>query len=115
MLKINNVEMPAPKKFGIERNKLWSQNSGRLDNGYFVGDLLGIKRKLIIEWPPLKGTDAQTVITAVSQGFTSITFTNEAGAEETGDFYFGDGSGEAYSWNTALLYTTGLNINAIER
>lgn len=112
-LKINNVTMPAPKKFGIERNKLWSQNAGRLDNGYFVGDLIAIKRKLIVEWPPLKGSDAQTVITAVSQGYASISFPDESGTTQTGDFYFGDQTGEAYSWQK--LYTTGLTVNAIER
>ena len=45
MLKRGSTTLPPPKSVTYSQNKIWSQNTGRLDNGFFVGELIAIKKK----------------------------------------------------------------------
>lgn len=44
MFKVDTVTLPEPQALTTEHNKIWSSNTGRLDSGYFVGDLIAKKR-----------------------------------------------------------------------
>lgn len=114
MFKVNSVVLPEPQSLTTEHNKIWSSNTGRLDSGYFVGDLIAIKRKLNIRWGAMKAEDAQKVIDAVGQQFTVIEYTAEDGTEKSGDFYWGDLSCEYYNITVEYLMS-GFSCNAIER
>lgn len=61
MLKIGNTDLPTPKGVNYSQNKIWSQNTGRLDNGYFVGELIGVKKKYEVTFPPLSTSQLATV------------------------------------------------------
>lgn len=53
-LKINGVNMPTPDgspKYGY--TPLWSSNSGRSSAGYYVGDIVAEKRKVVFEFSGL--------------------------------------------------------------
>lgn len=114
MLKVNNVTLPEPQALTVEHNKIWSSNTGRLDSGYFVGDLIAIKRKLNISWGPMNKTDAQKVLTAVNSKFVTIIYIDEHKDQVSGEFYWGDVSSEFYNLTVESLIS-GCSCNAIER
>lgn len=114
MLKVDNVTLPEPKAMIYDHNKIWSANTGRLDNGYFVGDLIATKRKLNITWGACTASDAQKIINAVNKKFVEIQYTAEDGSVKSGNFYWGDASGEAYNFTVAHIMS-GFSCNAIER
>ena len=113
-MKVNNITLPEPKALTTEHNKIWSANTGRLDSGYFVGDLIATKRKLNIKWGAMTAADAQTVLNAVNNDFVTIEYTDETGQTATGEFYWGDVSGDYYNL-TVKHIMSGLSCNAIER
>ena len=114
-MKIDNIDVATPKKLTIERNKLWSSNAGRLDSGYFVGDLIAIKTKLNVQWPPLTQQEASQLLTLLDRQYVSITYKSETGINVTKDFYFGDVSTGIYSWANGQQLVSGISCNAIER
>lgn len=116
MLKINSTELPAPKSVTYSHNKLWSENTGRLDNGFFVGDLIAIKRKYEVVFPPLTTTQLTTVRTAFNDEFAQVTITDVDGSDVVlSSCYFGDLTVEAYSWKNGIKYAINAAISIIER
>lgn len=122
MLTVNNTTLPTPQDVDYSYNKLWSQNSGRLDNGYFVGDLIGIKRKYVITFPPLKPTELSTVRTAFAAQFGEVTITDIGDDDNdpstttvTLNAYFGDVTVQAYSWHSGIKYAINCKVSIIER
>lgn len=114
-LKINNSVMPTPQSVEYEENKLWSENAGRLDNGYFTGDLIAIKKKLTFVFPPLTATDLATVKSAISSQFATVHCTDIASSDVSGTFYFSDFKYSGYSWSDGIKYAVGVTVSAIER
>lgn len=115
MIIVNNVTLPEPQALTTEHNKIWSSNTGRLDSGYFVGDLIGIKRKLNITWGPMTRAEAQKVLNAVNSKFVTIKYTNETSTTlAEGEFYWGDVSCEFYNFTVDAILS-GCTCNAIER
>ena len=115
MFKVNNTDLPAPKSVTYSQNKLWSQNTGRLDNGYFVGDLIGIKKKYEVTFPPLTPSQLTTVRTAVNLDFADVQITNAEGGTDTVTAYFGDLNVESYSWHNGINYAINAKVSIIER
>ena len=115
MLKIGNTDLPTPKSVQYSQNKIWSQNTGRLDNGYFVGDLIAIKKKYEVMFPPLTTSQLATVRAAVNTELATVMITNAEGGTDTVSAYFGDVTVEAYSWHNGLQYAMNTSISIIER
>ena len=116
MLKINSTELPAPKDVDYSYNKLWSQNTGRLDSGFFVGELIAIKRKFEITFPPLTTTQLTTVRTAFNDEFAQVTITDLDGTDIVlSSCYFGDVTVRAYSWHNGIKYAIDAKVSIIER
>lgn len=115
MLKIGTTTLPTPKSVNYSQNKLWSQNTGRLDSGYFVGDLIGIKKKYEVTFPPLSTSDLATVRAAINTDFATVEITNAEGGTDTVSAYFGDLTVEAYSWHNGLKYALNASVSIIER
>lgn len=114
MLIVDNVTLPEPQSLTPEHNKIWSANTGRLDSGYFVGDLIAVKRKLNITWGPCTKEDAQKILAATRKPFVQIKYINEENEEDQGEFYWGDLSGDFYNL-TVKHIMSGFSCNAIER
>lgn len=117
MLKINNTVLPTPANVVYSENKIWSQNTGRLDNGFFVGDLIAIKRKYEITFPPLTESQLATVRTAFNDEFAQVTITDMGSGTDAvlSSCYFGDLNVEAYSWHNGIKYAKNATISIIER
>lgn len=115
MLKIGDTVLPTPKNVDYSYNKLWSDNSGRLDSGYFVGELIGIKRKYVVTFPPLSTTDLTTVRTAFANQYATVTITDVDGGDAVLDCYFGDVTVKAYSWKDGYKLALDCKVSMIER
>lgn len=122
MLKINNVDLPTPADVDYEDNKIWSENTGRLDNGYFEGDLICIKRKYVVKFPPLTPYQLSTVRIACAARFGEVTITDIGDDDNdpststvTLNAYFGDVKVKAYSWNKGIKYAINCTVSIIER
>lgn len=115
MFKIGSTDLPTPKSITYSQNKIWSQNTGRLDNGYFVGDLIAIKKKYEVTFPPLSTSDLATVRAAVSSDFATVKITNAEGGTDEVSAYFGDLNVESYSWHNNIKYAINASISIIER
>lgn len=109
------TDLPTPKSVVYSQNKLWSQNTGRLDNGYFVGDLIAVKKKYEVKFPPLSTTDLTAVRTAVNNQFAYVKILNAEGNSEEITGYFGDLSVESYSWHNGIQYAINATVSIIER
>ena len=114
---IGSTTLPTPKSVKYDQNKLWSRNTGRLDSGYFVGELVAVIKKYEVVFPPLTASDLTTVRTAVNpnNGFASVQITNAEGGTDTVDAYFGDLTVESYSWNSGIQYAINAAVSIIER
>jgi ribosomal protein L18 len=115
MLKIGTTDLPTPKSVTYTQNKLWSQNTGRLDSGYFVGDLIAIKKKYQVTFPALTPTELATVRAAVNADFATVQITNAEGGTDTVSAYFGDVTVESYSWHNGINYAINAAVSIIER
>ena len=114
MFKVDTVTLPEPQALTTEHNKIWSSNTGRLDSGYFVGDLIAKKRKLNLTWGPCTREQAALILTATEKQYVRIDYTNEKGEADSGDFYWGDLSGDVYNLTVEHIMS-GFTCNAIER
>ncbi|MBP5433484.1 hypothetical protein [Ruminococcus sp.] len=115
MLRIDSTDLPTPKSVTYTQNKLWSQNTGRLDSGYFVGDLIAIKKKYQVTFPALTPAELETVRTAVNADFATVQITNAEGGTDTVSAYFGDVTVESYSWHNGINYAINAAVSIIER
>jgi len=115
MLKIGNTDLPTPKSVNYSQNKIWSQNTGRLDNGYFVGELIAIKKKYEVTFPPLSTSQLATVRAAVNEEFETVQITNAEGGTDSVTAYFGDLTVESYSWHNGIKYAINATVSIIER
>lgn len=112
---IGTTDLPTPKSVTYGVNKLWSQNTGRLDNGYFVGDLIAIKRKYEVTFPPLTTSELATVRNAINSQFATVKIKNAEGGVDEVSAYFGDLSVESYSWHNGIQYAINASVSIIER
>ena len=115
MFKIGSTDLPTPKSITYSQNKIWSQNTGRLDNGFFVGELIAIKKKYEVTFPPLSPAQLEYVRSAVNGEFETVQITNAEGGTDTVTAYFGDLTVESYSWRNGLQYAMNASISIIER
>lgn len=119
-LYIDGVQMPTPKLNGvtITPNKLWSDNTGRLESsGEMVGTIVAVKHKVSIKWPDLTMTQVQTIEAAVSSltAFHTLKYTDMTGTTQTLQVYFGDPTYTIYSYSEDIQWIRDAAVDAIEK
>lgn len=82
--------------------KIWSQNTGRATNGEATGDIVAIKRKLQVSYPPMNKEQKEQLEKAVSSAFFKVIYmgkeyTMYAGSPVYGLYNNLDGRGPFYS------------------
>lgn len=116
MLKINGLTMPEPKQLSVSLEKIWSSNTGRSANGTMVGDLIGTKYKLEIQWAALTAAQAASINAAVKGAFFSVTFIDPAtGKEKTITCYAGTPKFPVYSYVVKRIAYYEVSVNLIEQ
>lgn len=121
-------KMPCPSANGwkISREKVWSSNARRTSSAKFEGTMVDIKATLdmvfpantspeeikkILKYASPKGTKAQLN----EKKYCYIQFTNEAGEDETKQFYFGNPSFDAMAFLNGKFLWSSIQIQAVER
>lgn len=120
-LYVDGRKLPTPKVgdgLVITENKLWSANTGRLENtGEMAGTITAIKLKVDIKWPDLTMEEAAQIQTAVSSmtPFHALRFTDMSGAVRNIAVYFGDVSFGINAYSEGVQRITGVSVSAIEK
>lgn len=119
-LYINGTKMPDPALEGVtvDREKIWSSNTGRTTSGKMVGTVVAVKTTLKIKWPVLTPAQVAVIEGAVSDPdhpFVSVHYTDVTGAEVTKTMYFGTPSYTVYSWANGIQYIKGASVDGIEQ
>lgn len=117
---VDGVQLPTPALEGITftRNKMWSANTGRLENtGTMAGTIVAIKNKLEIKWPPLTMEQVGIIENAVSttKPFHQLRYTDMSGTAKTITVYFGDPSYTLYSYSPGVQYVKDVTVSAVEQ
>ena len=114
MIKINGVDIATPKTFEATVSDLDGE-SNRNANGELIRDRIAVKRKLNLEWGPLKQSEIQTLLSAVSSVFFKVTFPDPQFGMITKTMYVGDRTAPAYSYINGEIKWQGLKMNFIEK
>ena len=113
-LTINGVAVAVPKSFSVAVTDV-DGKSTRNSNGDMIRDRITVKRKLECEWPPLTQEEISTLLNAVSSVFFSVSYPDPVTGQTTKEFYVGDRTAPAYSFNDKFRPWNGLTMNFIER
>ena len=120
-LYFDGVKMPTPKfnGFKIQKNKIWSKNTGRNGNGDMVGTIIAVKRKVEIVWPVLEAGQISAIDDIVSNPdvpYHQIKYTDERGNVTEITAYFNDASYPILGANIhGKQLLDGVGINGIEK
>lgn len=117
---VDGVALPTPALEGvtITPNKIWSANTGRLENsGEMAGTIVAIKKKVEIKWPPLSLEDTQIIENAVSSTvpFHNLKLTDMTGRVMEFIAYFGDPSYTIVSYSKGMQWVKDASVSAIEK
>lgn len=116
MIKINGVDIATPKTYEATVSDLDGE-SNRNANGELIRDRIAVKRKLNLEWGPLTQSEIQTLLSAVSSVFFTVTFPDPELGVVTKTMYVGDRTAPAYMYDEKAkeVKWQGLKMNFIEK
>ncbi|WP_407922093.1 DUF6711 family protein [Clostridium nigeriense] len=114
MIKINGVDIATPKTYEATVTDLDGETN-RNANGEMIRDRIAVKRKLNLEWGPLTQAEIQTLLSAVSSVFFTVTFPDPMSGMVTKTMYVGDRTAPAYSFINGEIKWQGLKMNFIEK
>lgn len=119
VLWINEVDMPTPSKITITKEPIWSSNTGRSSTGLMIGDIIGYKYKLQIEWPILSQVQSALLDNAItSKAFFPVKFIDPADASgefTTKTMYASAPPYPVYSYAAGIPRYTGVALDLIEQ
>ena len=119
-LTFNGVVMPTPKVGGlkIQREKVWSSNTGRTADVTMVGTILAIKDNVEISWPPLTMEEVALIESVVSNKdlpFITMGYVDATGQEKEIPVYFGTPSYTAFDWINGQWMVLDAKVSSIEK
>ena len=116
MISINGVAIATPKTYEAAVTDLDGE-SNRNANGELIRDRIAVKRKLNLEWGPLTQSEIQTLLSAVSSVFFTVTFPDPQSGMITKTMYVGDRTAPAYMYDEKAkeVKWQGLKMNFIEK
>ena len=114
MISINGVVIATPKSYEATVTDLDGETN-RNANGELIRDRIAVKRKLNLEWGPLTQAETQTLLSAVSSVFFTVTFPDPQSGMITKTMYVGDRTAPAYSFINGEVKWQGLKMNFIEK
>ncbi|NSB16452.1 DUF6711 family protein [Clostridium beijerinckii] len=116
MLKVNGVEITAPKTYQPSINDIDGETN-RNANGELIRDRIATKRKLEMEWGPLTQEESSALLNAVDAEFFECTFPDPKDGMITKTMYVGDRTAPAYLFDedSQEMRWKGLKMNFIEK
>lgn len=111
---INGIDVSGyTKNCNISLQDLDSESSVRNIKGQMMRDRIAVKRKIELEFGPLKNDEIKKILGAVSGIFFNVSFLDPLSGSTTKEMYVGDRSAALYNNKTGLWI--GLKFNLIER
>lgn len=110
MLRINGVDITAPKAFQVDIEDVDGE-SGRNARGEMLRDRIAIKRKLNCEWGPLNDEQISTILKSVKDVFFTVSYPDPEEGTISKTFYVGNR-------NMPMLHKglwEGLKMNFVEK
>lgn len=83
--------------------------------GNMIRDRIAVKRKIELEWGPLKQSEIQVLLNAVSSVFFDVTYIDPQLGLTTKNMYVGDRTAPVYLIINNEAKWNGLKMNFIER
>lgn len=116
MLKVNGVEITAPKTYQPSLNDIDGETN-RNAKGELIRDRIATKRKLEMEWGPLSQSEISTLLNAVKDEFFECEFIDPLDGIITKIMYVGDRTAPAYLFDedSQEMRWKGLKMNFIEK
>lgn len=119
-LTVNGVALPAPKVGGmkIQKEKVWSSNTGRSAAATMLGTIIAIKTTVEISWPPLSVEEVAVIESVVSNKdlpFAPLSFTDQTGELHEMNVYFGTPTYSAFERISGQWKVTDAKVSAIEQ
>lgn len=119
-LVVDGITLPNPALEGVtmSENKMWSANTGRLEqSGDMAGTIVTIKRKAEIKWPPLSMAQAETIKGVVSSltPFHTVQMVDQTGTRITMTAYFGDISYKINSYSPGYQRVEDVTVSIVEQ
>lgn len=116
MLKVNGVEITAPKTYQSSINDIDGETNGNA-NGELIRDRIATKRKLEMEWGPLTQDEISTLLNSVKDEFFECEFIDPLDGIITKTMYVGDRSAPAYFFDSESgeMKWKSLKMNFIEK
>lgn len=65
IISANGVDLPSPTSIKIDDELIWSSDTGRTQSAEMVGDIVGIKNKVSVEWAWLTLAEFNTISNAI--------------------------------------------------
>jgi len=114
--KLNNWTPPTPRSITVKAEKIWASNTGRVASGKMVGDIVGNKITIQVEWGILTETQVASIDSRLSSAFFPVTFKNpRTNVLETRTFYAGTPTYPVYSWVQGTPDYVGVVVDLIEQ
>lgn len=115
MLKINGVEVTAPKKLKVTISDL-DGKSKRNTKGEMLRDRIAIKRKIECEWGPLTSNQMAPLLSAVEDVYFTVTYVDPKEGQTTKTCYVGDRTAAVmYEISDGIYLWSGLSMNFVEK
>lgn len=101
---------PAAQGIDESSEKIWSSNTGRTASGKMTGDIVAIKKKLVVKYPPLTDAEKSALEIAISDAFFNVIY---KGRSYT--MYAGSPAVQLYSMVSGLPRYIGMSLELIEQ
>lgn len=117
LLTVNGVELPDPSDLKVNISDLSSEESGRLQNGEMVKDLVARKIQIDVSWNTLTWEQTSIILSSVEQSiFLTVVYPDpKVGSYQTKTFYVGDRSAPAVWLANGKEYWGGVSFTFIEK
>ena len=117
-LYFGSTPIKAPTTVRLGNEKIWSQNTARTASGTMVGDIIGIKKTIHIEWAhatPAEVSLINSYISSAASTFFDVTFLDETFTEVTKTVYAGTPTYEQWGWDERRQLCRLIAVDLIEQ
>lgn len=114
MLTINGVTVTLPKTMSVDIEDLDSENTTRNTSGDLMRDRIAVKRKINLDWPPLKQAEISAILNAVAGVSFTVSYLDPMVGARTGTFYAGSKSAPLLRLKDGQPLWENLKFNLIE-
>lgn len=116
ILYLGGVKVKEPSSITIQRNKLWSQGSGRSRSGNFCGKVQTLKYRIDVQWSWLTEAEAAQICALLEPDYIDVKFRDPKTKQmKTIRAYAGDEVYSVYNYAIEKAVYEGLPISLVEK